>query len=87
MYLSTIHGTSPHNLRNYGIVNQAIQHITISVTYSPKRLAHHNVCFNQISGEDGCPVAPHDVVLILYIFVTSLGKEKNGNSLMMTAYL
>jgi len=46
-------------------MNQAIQHITISVTYSPKRLAHHNVCFDQMSGEDGSPVAPQDVVGIL----------------------
>jgi hypothetical protein len=65
MSLSAIHGTSPLSLRNYGIVNQAIQHITISVTYSPKRLAHHNVCcFDQISGEDGSLVAAHDVLIL-----------------------
>lgn len=45
-------------------MNQAIQHI-ISVTYSSKRLAHHNVCFDQISGEDGSPVAAQDVAGLL----------------------
>jgi hypothetical protein len=52
---------SPVHLRSRGIKNKAIKHITISVTYSLKRVAYYNICFDQISEEGGSRVAPHDV--------------------------